>query len=99
MRIIKHICNFWQTAVYLQKYLVMATIASIDLNFTYAQVLSLVKQLNAKDKKRLLRDMQKEPRTAGFRKLIKNIPDIDDATILAECKMARQEIYNRTHGK
>ena len=87
MRIIKHICNFWQTAVYLQKYLVMATIASIDLNFTYAQVLSLVKQLNAKDKKRLLRDMQKEPRTAGFRKLIKNIPDIDDATILAECKM------------
>ena len=33
------------------------------------------------------------------RKLIKNVPDIDDATILAECKMARQEIYNRTHGK
>lgn len=77
----------------------MATTVSIDMNFTYAQVLALAKKLDVKAQQRLVRDIQKDLRTSGFRKLIKQVPNIDDATILAECEAARQEQYNDTYAE
>ncbi|MBR5956978.1 MAG: hypothetical protein IKZ99_01295 [Salinivirgaceae bacterium] len=77
----------------------MAATATIDLNLNYSQILALVKQLSGEQQQRLMRDVRKSSRTDGFRKLIKNVPDIDDNTILAECKAARRDINNRIYGK
>ena len=77
----------------------MAATATIDLNLNYSQILALVKQLSGEQQQRLMRDVQKSSRTDGFRKLIKNVPDIDESTIIAECKAARRDINNRIYGK
>ncbi len=59
----------------------------------------MVMQLTYDERMQMSRDIVKKSRIERFQKLMldERPAELDDATILAECKAVRQEIYNRTH--
>lgn len=71
----------------------------ITLNLSYEQMFDMVMQLTYDERMQMSRDIVKKSRLERFKKLMldERPSELDDATILAECKAARQEIYNRTH--
>lgn len=70
----------------------------VTVNFTYDQLYNMAMQLSYNDRMRMSRDVIKQSRIEAFRELmLDNRPaELDDATILAECKAARQELYNES---
>lgn len=70
----------------------------VTVNFTYDQMYNMVMQLSYNDRMRMSRDVIKQSRIDAFRELMldKRPAELDDATILAECKAARQELYNHS---
>lgn len=73
----------------------------ITLNLTYDQMLSMIMQLSYDERMQMSRDIIKKSRLDAFHKImISNRPaELDDDTVLAECKAARQEIYERSLSK
>ncbi len=71
---------------------------TVTVNFTYDQMFDMVMQLTYADRMRMSNDIIKQSRMEAFSKIaLSERPDeLDDAVILAECKAARQEIYNQT---
>lgn len=69
---------------------------SITLNISYEQMFDMVMQLTYDERMQMSRDIIKKSRMERFQKLMLNErpAELDDATILAECKAARKEIYN-----
>lgn len=70
----------------------------VTVNLTYDQMYNMVMQLSYNDRMRMSRDVIKQSRIEAFRELMldKRPAEFDDATILAECKAARQELYNQS---
>lgn len=73
----------------------METMATISLN--YSQLLSAVRQMPYEERLRFSKDILAPKRTSGLRKLVRNIPEseIDNATLLAECKSTRHTVLEK----
>jgi len=71
--------------------------ASLQLDITFDQILSLVKQLPKKEKIILTKELEKEVIDAKFSKLLKSFQsdDISEKEIDAEVEAVRQERYDR----
>lgn len=80
----------------------MATIATMNVGFTYNQIMSLALQMPNDDQYRLYRALSNELKTAPLREIREaNKPYAEEITmeeIVAECKTVRQEIYEKQHG-
>lgn len=70
----------------------------VTVNFTYDQMYNMVMQLSYNERMRMSRDVIKQSRIDAFRELMLNErpTELNDETILAECKAARQELYNQS---
>lgn len=68
---------------------------SLNLQFTYAQLLSLALQLAKEDRYRLCRDLTREERSESLKALrdVFRTDELDEETIKAECEAVRQEMY------
>lgn len=66
----------------------------VTVNFTYDQMYNMVMQLSYNDRMRMSRDVIKQSRINAFREIMlgERPAELDDATVLAECKAARQEL-------
>ncbi len=76
----------------------MKTAFQIDL--TFDQILSVVKQLPSKEKIKLTRELEKEAIDSKLSRLLKSFEtkDLDMSTIIEETETARQEIYDAQKG-
>ena len=68
---------------------------SLNLQFSYAQLLGLALQLAKEDRYRLCRDLTREERSESLKALrdIFRTDELDEETIKAECEAVRQEMY------
>lgn len=73
----------------------MKTALQIDL--TFDQIVSIVKQLSAQEKLMLSKELEKEAIDSKLTRLLKNFKtnDLDLKTINEEVEIVRQEIYAR----
>ena len=71
---------------------------TVTINFTYDQMFDMVMQLTYAERMRMSNDIIKQSRLEAFSKiaLSERPAELDDSVVLAECKAARQEIYNQT---
>ncbi len=71
----------------------MKTALQIDL--TFDQIVSIVKQLSAQEKLMLSKELEKEAIDSKLTRLLKNFKtnDLDLKTINEEVEIVRQEIY------
>lgn len=69
----------------------------ITLNISYEQMFEMIMQLSYSERMRMSKDIIKTSRLDKFSKLMldERPAELDDVTVLAECKAARQEIYDR----
>ncbi|WP_149239825.1 type II toxin-antitoxin system VapB15 family antitoxin [Dyadobacter sp. 32] len=76
----------------------MKTAFQIDL--TFDQILSVVKQLPSREKIKLTRELEKEAIDSKLSRLLKTFEtkDLDMSTIIEETETARQEIYDAQKG-
>ena len=70
---------------------------AIQVDFTYDQVLSLVKLLPNKDKIKLTKELEKEGIETKLSRLLNSFKnkELSLATINKEVELVRQEIYDR----
>jgi hypothetical protein len=73
----------------------MKTALQIDL--TFDQIVTIVKQLSAQEKLMLSKELEKEAIDSRLTRLLKNFKtnDLDQKTINEEVEIVRQEIYAR----
>jgi len=71
--------------------------SALQINITFDQILSLVKQLPKKDKIKLTKALEKEGIDSKLSRLLKTFrsKDLDLKTINEEVEIVRQHIYDR----
>lgn len=69
----------------------------MQIDISFEQILSLVKQLPRKEKIRLTKELEKEAIDTKLSRLLKTFrtKDLDLKTITEEVESVRQEIYDR----
>ncbi|WP_394801104.1 type II toxin-antitoxin system VapB15 family antitoxin [Niabella ginsengisoli] len=77
------------------KKLIMKTALQIDVSFE--QILSMVRQLPTKQKLKLTKELEKEVTDSKLTRLLKSFKtnDIDIKTITEEAETVRREIYDK----
>ena len=70
---------------------------TLNLQFSYSQLLALALQLAKEDRYRLCRELICDERVESLRALRKafRTDEIDEETIKAECEAVRQEMYEK----
>lgn len=73
----------------------MNTAPTLNMQFTYNQLLMLALQLADEDRFMLCRELTQGIRTDSLKQLrdIFRTDELDEETILAECEAVRQELY------
>jgi hypothetical protein len=74
---------------------IMTKNPTLNLQFSYSQLLALALQLAKEDRYRLCRELICDERVESLRALRKafRTDEIDEETIKAECEAVRQEMY------
>ena len=70
--------------------------ASMNVTFTYAQVLDLAMQLSVDDRYALCRDLTRSSRSSSLRRICKafRTDALSEEEIRQECETVRQEMYD-----
>ena len=70
---------------------------ALQINLTFEQIVSIVKQLSAQEKLMLSKELEKEAIDSKLSRLLKTFKtnDLDLKTINEEVEIVRQEIYAR----
>lgn len=70
----------------------------ITLNISYEQMFDMVMQLTYSERMRLSKEILRQTREESFRKLMldERPAELDDETVMAECKVARKQIYEHS---
>lgn len=70
---------------------------ALQIDVTFDQILSLIKQLPKQEKIKLSKELEKDVIDSNLSKLLKkfNTDELDLATIDAEVETVRQEIYDQ----
>lgn len=70
---------------------------SLQIDISFKQILSMVKQLPAEQKRLLRKELEKEVIDSKFSRLLKTFKtkDLDEDTIKNEAEAVRQELYDR----
>ena len=73
----------------------ITTTPTLELQFSYTQLLALAMQLAKEDQYRLCRDLTRNERSESLRALREafRTDELDEETIRAECEAVRQEMY------
>jgi hypothetical protein len=68
---------------------------TLNMQFSYAQLLNLALQLEKEDRYRLCRELTGKERSESMRALLEvfRTDELDEETIKAECEAVRQEMY------
>ena len=68
---------------------------TLNMQFSYSQLLSLALQLAKEDRYRLCRELTREERSQSLKTLLEifRTEELDEETIKAECEAVRQEMY------
>ena len=74
---------------------------TLNIQFSYAQLLSLALQLAKEDQYKLCRQLTRKERSESLRALreIFRTDELDEETIKAECEAVRQEMYVYDRGQ
>lgn len=70
---------------------------ALQINLTFEQILSIIKQLPKKQKIKLTKELEKDVIGSKLTQLLKTFKteDLDEDTILNEVENVRQEIYDQ----
>ena len=68
---------------------------TLNMQFSYSQLLSLALQLAKEDRYRLCRELTREERSQSLKTLLEifRTEELDEETIKAECEAVSQEMY------
>jgi len=70
---------------------------ALQIDLTFEQILSIIKQLPRQQKIKLTKELEKEVIDANLSRLLKifRTKDLDQKTITEEVEIVRQEIYDK----
>ncbi len=70
---------------------------ALQIDLTFEQILSIIKQLPRQQKIKLTKELEKEVIDTNLSRLLKifRTKDLDQKTITEEVEIVRQEIYDR----
>lgn len=74
--------------------------SALEINLSYNQILSLVKQLSVKQKIKLTKELEKESIGSKLSELLTTFKtdELDEKTINEEVEIVRQQIYDEKKG-